>query len=41
MRRAVAEIIVGTLKQLKLEYPSLPATELVELQRVKAELEAE
>jgi PPK2 family polyphosphate:nucleotide phosphotransferase len=38
MRRAVAEIIVGTLKQLKLEYPQLPERELAELQRVKARL---
>jgi PPK2 family polyphosphate:nucleotide phosphotransferase len=41
MRRAVADIIVGTLKQLHLEYPTLPEKELVELQRVKAELLAE
>jgi polyphosphate kinase 2 (PPK2 family) len=41
MRRTVAEIIVGTLKQLSLEYPSLPPRELTELQRVKDELEAE
>ena len=41
MRRAVAEILVGTLKQLHLEYPSLPARELAELERVKAELQAE
>jgi polyphosphate kinase 2 (PPK2 family) len=41
MRRAVAEIIVGTLKQLRLEYPSLPARELTELERVKVELQAE
>lgn len=41
MRRAVAEIIVGTLKQLSIEYPKLPDRELAELSRVKAELEAE
>jgi len=41
MRRMVAEIIVGTLKQLRLEYPQLPERELAELQRVKAELMAE
>jgi PPK2 family polyphosphate:nucleotide phosphotransferase len=38
MRRAVAEIVVGTLKQLELEYPTLPERELAELSRVKAEL---
>jgi hypothetical protein len=41
MRRAVAEIVVGTLKQLRLEYPRLPDREIAELQRVKAELLAE
>jgi PPK2 family polyphosphate:nucleotide phosphotransferase len=41
MRRAVAEILVGTLKQLNIEYPHLPERELTELTRVKAELEAE
>jgi len=41
MRRLVAEIVVATLKQLHLEYPSLPARELAELQRVKTELQAE
>jgi polyphosphate kinase 2 (PPK2 family) len=41
MRRAVAEIIVGTLKQLRLEYPKLPDREIAELQRVKAELSSE
>jgi PPK2 family polyphosphate:nucleotide phosphotransferase len=41
MRRVVAEIIVGTLQQLPLEYPKLPEHELAELARVKAELEAE
>jgi PPK2 family polyphosphate:nucleotide phosphotransferase len=41
MRRAVAEIIVGTLKQLKLEYPKLSERELSELARVKTELERE
>lgn len=41
MRRAVAEILVGTLKQLPLEYPSLPPRELAELGRVKIELQAE
>ena len=41
MRRAVAEIVVGTLKQLRLEYPSLPPRELAELERVKVELQAE
>jgi PPK2 family polyphosphate:nucleotide phosphotransferase len=38
MRRAVAEIVVGTLKQLDIEYPKLPDRELAELQRVKGEL---
>jgi PPK2 family polyphosphate:nucleotide phosphotransferase len=38
MRRAVAEIVVGTLKQLDVEYPKLPDRELAELQRVKGEL---
>jgi PPK2 family polyphosphate:nucleotide phosphotransferase len=41
MRRAVAEIVVGTLKQLHLEYPKLPDRELAELQRVKGELMSE
>ena len=41
MRRAIAEIVVGTLKQLHLEYPKLPDKEIVELQRVKAELSSE
>ncbi len=41
MRRTVAEILVGTLKQLHLEYPSLPPRELAELERVKLELQAE
>jgi PPK2 family polyphosphate:nucleotide phosphotransferase len=41
MRRAVAGIIVGTLKQLNIAYPRLPDRELTELSRVKAELEAE
>jgi PPK2 family polyphosphate:nucleotide phosphotransferase len=41
MRRTVADVIVGTLKQLKLEYPKLSGQELAELARVKAELEQE
>ena len=41
MRRAVAEIIVGTLKQLDIEYPELPERELQELERVKSELSSE
>ena len=41
MRRAVAEIIVGTFEQLPLEYPRLSGREQAELVRVKAELEAE
>jgi PPK2 family polyphosphate:nucleotide phosphotransferase len=41
MRRAVAEIIVSTLKQLHIEYPKLPERELAELSRVRGELEAE
>jgi PPK2 family polyphosphate:nucleotide phosphotransferase len=41
MRRTVAEIIVGTLKQLDMAYPELPARELTELERVKAQLLAE
>jgi PPK2 family polyphosphate:nucleotide phosphotransferase len=41
MRRIVAEIIVGTLRQLDIDYPKLPESEVTELQRVKAELLAE
>jgi len=41
MRRVVAEIVVGTLRQLDIEYPKLPERELTELARVKAELLAE
>jgi PPK2 family polyphosphate:nucleotide phosphotransferase len=41
MRRAVAEIVVGTLKQLNITYPELPERELAELSRVRGELEAE
>jgi PPK2 family polyphosphate:nucleotide phosphotransferase len=41
MRRAIAEILVATLKQLHLEYPTLPDKEIAELQRVKAELSSE
>jgi len=41
MRRAVAEIVVGTLKQLSLEYPKLADHELAELARVRSELESE
>jgi PPK2 family polyphosphate:nucleotide phosphotransferase len=41
MRRTVADIIVGTLKRLHIEYPELPARELAELQRVKGELMSE
>jgi PPK2 family polyphosphate:nucleotide phosphotransferase len=41
MRRAVADIVVGTLKQLKLEYPKLSERELGELTRVKTELAQE
>ncbi|HZJ67110.1 MAG TPA: PPK2 family polyphosphate kinase [Kofleriaceae bacterium] len=41
MRRAVADIVVGTLKQLHVEYPKLPDRELAELQRVKGELSSE
>jgi PPK2 family polyphosphate:nucleotide phosphotransferase len=41
MRLAVADIVVDTLKQLKLEYPKLSERELGELARVKDELEAE
>ena len=41
MRRAVADIIVGTLKQLKLEYPKLSERELGELARVKNALKQE
>lgn len=41
MRRAVAEIVVATLRQLPLEYPTLPPRELAELERVKIELQAE
>ena len=38
MRRAVAEIVVATLKQLKLEYPKLSERELGELAQVKSAL---
>jgi PPK2 family polyphosphate:nucleotide phosphotransferase len=41
MRRAVADIIVGTLKQLELAYPKLSERELGELARVKNELAQE
>jgi PPK2 family polyphosphate:nucleotide phosphotransferase len=41
MRRAVAEIVVSTLKQLPIEYPTLPDHEIAELARVKSELESE
>ncbi|HET9624979.1 MAG TPA: PPK2 family polyphosphate kinase [Kofleriaceae bacterium] len=41
MRRAVAEIVVDTLKQLPLAQPKLASDELAELAKVKAELEAE
>ncbi|MEO7730709.1 MAG: PPK2 family polyphosphate kinase [Kofleriaceae bacterium] len=41
MRRAVADIVVGTLKQLKLEYPTLSERDLGELARVKDALEQE
>jgi PPK2 family polyphosphate:nucleotide phosphotransferase len=41
MRRAVAEIIVATLKQLRLEYPHVSERERAELALVRAELEAE
>jgi PPK2 family polyphosphate:nucleotide phosphotransferase len=41
MRSAVADIIVGTLKQLKLAYPTLSERELGELARVKNELAQE
>ncbi len=41
MRRAVAEIIVSTMKQLKLEYPKVSERELGELARVKNELAQE
>ncbi|MBC7974324.1 MAG: polyphosphate kinase 2 family protein [Myxococcales bacterium] len=41
MRRAVAEIIVSTMKQLKLEYPQSSERDLGELARVKNELEQE
>lgn len=40
MRRAVSEIVVGTLKQLDLQYPKLSERELAELAKVRAELEA-
>jgi PPK2 family polyphosphate:nucleotide phosphotransferase len=41
MRRAVAEILVGTLKQLALSAPAVAAEELAEIAKVKTELEAE
>ena len=41
MRRTVAEIIVGTMGALGLEYPTLSDKQRVELQAAKAQLEAE
>jgi PPK2 family polyphosphate:nucleotide phosphotransferase len=41
MRRTVAEIVVGTLSQLKLEYPCVPDHERAELDKIRKELEAE
>ena len=41
MRRAVAEIVVDTLSQLDLPPPVLSDKARAELERVKAELEAE
>jgi PPK2 family polyphosphate:nucleotide phosphotransferase len=41
MRRAVAEIVVGTLEQLPLEYPRVPETERAELDKIRRQLEAE
>lgn len=41
MRKTVAEIVVATLKQLDLPYPTLGAKEKAELERVRAQLAAE
>jgi PPK2 family polyphosphate:nucleotide phosphotransferase len=41
MRRTVADIVVGTLKRLKLAYPESPADERAEFEALRAELERE
>lgn len=41
MRRTVAEIVVKTIKQLDLPYPTLPPKAQAELERVRARLAAE
>jgi PPK2 family polyphosphate:nucleotide phosphotransferase len=41
MRRTVADIVVKTMQQLKLEYPVVSVKERTELERVRKELEAE
>jgi hypothetical protein len=39
MRRVIADIIVDTLKQLPLAYPSLTAQERAELEQYRRKLE--
>jgi polyphosphate kinase 2 (PPK2 family) len=41
MRRAVAEIVVGTLKQLEIPYPQLSEKDRTALELARKELEAE
>ncbi len=41
MRRAVAEIVVDTLKQLDLPYPQLGDKDRAALEQARKELEAE
>jgi hypothetical protein len=41
MRRVVAEILVKTLGEMDLEYPTLPEEEAKEMHLAKAELERE
>jgi PPK2 family polyphosphate:nucleotide phosphotransferase len=41
MRRTVADIVVGTISQLKIEYPKVPERERIELEKIRRELEAE
>ncbi|MDB4956071.1 MAG: hypothetical protein JWO36_3640 [Myxococcales bacterium] len=41
MRRTVADIVVATVAQLKLEYPKVPERERAELEKIRREIEAE
>jgi PPK2 family polyphosphate:nucleotide phosphotransferase len=41
MRRTVAEIVVGTLQQMEVEYPAVTDEERAEMKRLRAQLEAE